>query len=174
MADYFYQPSRNIEKSLRRKITEILNAANYNNVSIVRSFREAADVKITRENQNAVIIVLCGTDSFNSSEIGSEIIERKIQLFIHICASSDGQRLDLKDIVMIGLKGGFDYYEYAIGGGDTEDAYFESGEVNDGQIIVDTISSVPINLDTDRSKLELADKYRQLITLMVHKTKLED
>jgi hypothetical protein len=169
-----YREKRNIIKSCIIAISAGLTANSYTNVTCVKSFKEFANVPLSRETKNAVICVLLGSTIRDNVEVGSNSKLRKSLILIHVKGTSGGQVEDLTDMICDYLKNGFTYYEYTVIGGVSTDASFESGPDTDGRIIVDLIDDVPVGGDIDKSQLELDDRFRTLITLHVTKTKVED
>jgi hypothetical protein len=169
-----YKESRNIEKSCIEAIKIILLEHNYDNVEVVRTFKKVYEIPFDPKKGTAVICVRIGDTSYTGMELGSNLTMREPLILIDLFTSSDGQRLDLKDILISGLKGGFDYYEYTTIGGVTEDAYYDSGESSNGSIEVNKIGDTPLDFGINKSELDPHDRYRSLITLHCFKTKLEE
>lgn len=169
-----YRPTRNIIKSCIEAVRNILANASYTNVTVVKSFKQASNTGLNSEEKNAIICVRVKDTIHEGAEVGSNLTKRKPFILIDLFCTSDGQREDLKDLLITNLKTGINYYEYTVTGGVTSDATYESGETANGKIIIDRIDDTPLNIETDKAQLELIDRYRHLITLHCSKTALEE
>ena len=168
-----YRPSRNIEASTIEKIQSILSDNSYTGVTVVLGFKRAYSISLDSKEHNAIISVRCGTTIHEGVELGSVTTKRKPLILIDIFATSDGQRLDLKDLLVANLKGGWNYTEYVITNATTSaDASINTRTVN-GKIRVESISDTPINFGIDKNQLDPHDRYRHLLTISCEKTKLE-
>ena len=168
-----YRQTRNVEKSLIEAIRVILPGNYYDNVTVVKSFKQANKVGLNSEEKNAIICVRVSNTIHEGAEVGSNLTKRKPLAIIDIFGTSDGQIRDIKDLLISELKSGIDYYEYTVIGGDTSDATYESGETTNGRLIVDDIFDEEINFGEDKAQLDIMDRCRWKITLHISKTKLE-
>lgn len=167
-----YRQSRCIEASTIEKIKDILIDASWTNTTVVKGFSRAYTIPLDPNKKQAIIAVRVGTTIHTGVELGSNTTNRKPLILIDLFCSNDGQRLDLKDLLIANLKSGWNYTEYTISGGVTSDATVGNRTVN-GKIRVSEISDTPINFDTDKSNLDPHDRFRHLLTLSCEKTLLE-
>ena len=82
-------------------------------------------------------------------------------------ATNDGQRLDLVDFILDELKSGFPYYQYETGPNTID------SKIQDGRCTIKNMDDRPVNFNTDKSSLELPDRYRHLISLTISTGKIE-
>jgi len=168
-----YRETRNIERSASQAIREILSDNNFTKVTVVKSMKEVYDLHFDPKEKEAIISVKVSNTVHQNWELGSLLTQRKPLIIISIYGSSEGQILDLKDLLCSSLKNGFDYYEYTILGGVSVDATYESGATADGKVNVETISDLEVNLGDDKSTLNIRDRHRWQINLSCSKSKLE-
>jgi len=164
-----YRISRNIEASLVKYIEEELEDAEWTNITVVKGFNNAITTSMTANS--AIISIRVGPTDPKKIEVGSNNIVKNIQVLIDLFCSDDGQRLDLKDFLVDVLKEGCTYYlwEKELVGREYQ---YKTPTAN-GNINVISIKENPIDFDTDKSKLEVHDRYRHLITLEVTTGKVE-
>ena len=155
-----YRQSRAYEASIVDHLTTQLQTS-WSNVTVKNYFPD-----IDRSDL-PIICVVAGRTQHSRVEIGSSSTRRDVQIFIHIFAENDGQRLDLKDYLISVLKDGCTYYDYIIANGQV------SSKTENGNIVVTSISDNPIDLLTEKSELEETDRYRHLIELTVRTGKVE-
>jgi len=155
-----YRQSRNIEASLIDYLTTELSAS-WTGISIEKSFSRIYDISLPS------VCIRVGDTSHTKAEVGSEATTRTVQVFIDIFASSDGQRLDIKDFIIEKIKGGCIYYDYIISGGSVQ------SKTSNGRIRVIDIDDSGVNFDTDKDKLDSHDRYRSLITLSISLGRVE-
>ena len=154
-----YRPSRNLEASTIERIETILRENHYSNVTVEKTFSRVYNTTLNPDEGNAIICIRCGDTDHDRIEIGSNSTTRKPLILIDLFCTSDGQRLDLKDLLISELKNGYDYYGYTIDNGKVQERDLK------GRIIV-TIADTPINFGiTDKTTLDIHDKYRHLISL---------
>ena len=103
----------------------------------------------------------------HEAEIGSDSTFRNPTVLIDIFATSDGNRLDLKDFLVDVLKTGMPYYEYTITNGQI------SNKTQNGRIQVISIEDTIVNLNVDKNSLDVHDRFRHLITLTISLGKVE-
>jgi len=155
-----YRPTRNCEASIIEFLRDELTAS-WTNIHIEKTFTKIYGLSLP------AICVRCGTTSYDPVEIGGNSLKREPQILIDIFASSDGQRLDLKDFVIDVIKNGCIYYNYEIESGAIK------SKVASGRIRVLNIEDTPINFEEDRNSLDIHDRYRNLITLTISTGKVE-
>ncbi len=159
-----YRTSRNFEASIIDFVNEKLDetGSGWSNINVEKTFS-----KVSSDNL-PVICIRCGVTEHTKVEIGGTSTYRTANILFDIFATSDGMRLDLKDWLIANIKAGITYYNYTIVNG------VVNSKVADGQINVIDIEDTPIDFDTDKEKLEIADRYRHLITLSVSLEKVEN
>jgi hypothetical protein len=167
-----YRPSRNLEASTIEEVERILDENNYTKVDVVKTFKRAYSINLDPKEKNAIICVRIGNTIHNGAEIGSTTTRRKPLIIIDIFGTSQGQVLDLKDLLIAELKDGWDYTEYTITGGTTSDAEIDTRTTN-GRIIVESILDTQVILSEDLASLSPHDRYRWRVTLHCHKSVLE-
>ena len=156
-----YRQSRSIEASTIERIQTILADNNYTGVSVEKSFARVYSIDLP------VICVRVGLTVHSGIELGSVTTRRKPLILIDLFCTSDGQRLDLSNLLVSELKQGFDYVEYVIVDGEV------STRTTNGCLIVESIDDVPVELGIDKSQLDVHDRYRHLITIHASKSSLE-
>jgi hypothetical protein len=156
-----YRISRNIEASIIDFLTTELQSQ-WTNIAVEKTFARVYEINLP------VICVRCGVTDHVRAEIGGDATIRTAQVLIDLFASSDGQRLDIKDYIIEKIKGGLIYYDYIITNGviDTK--------TTNGRLRIMDIDDTPIDFDVDKNKLEVHDRYRHLITLFVSLGRVEE
>jgi hypothetical protein len=167
-----YRESRNLESSTIEEVERILDENNYTKVDVVKTFKQAYSINLDPKEKNAIICIRIGNTIHNGAEIGSTTTRRKPLIIIDIFGTSQGQVLDLKDLLIAKLKDGWDYVEYKTTGGITTDATVDA-RVTNGKIVVESISDTQVILAEDLASLAVHDRYRWRITLNTSKTLLE-
>ena len=168
-----YRPSRNIEASTIETIETILSDNSYTGVTVVLGVKKVYNIPLDPKQHNAIICVRAGLSIHEGIELGSFTTRRKPLILIDIFATSDGQRLDLKDLLIANLKSGWNYTEYLITDATASaDASVGTRTVN-GKLRVERIEDTPLNFGFDKSQLDIHDKYRHLISLHCIKSLLE-
>lgn len=161
-----YRRSRNIEASIIQYLqTEIDN--DWNNITVEKTFSRVYQIPMNEKSKTACICVRVGTTAHDYVEIGSNSTKREPQILIDIFATSDGQRLDLKDYVIEKIKSGLPYYEYEIGNGQI------NTKTQNGRISVLSMEDAPIDFDTDKNLLDVHDRYRHVLTLVISINQVE-
>ena len=155
-----YRQSRNFEASIINYIQDQLETS-WSGVRVEGTFANVY------EGSMPVVCVIAGRTQHPRVEIGSSSTRRDVQMFIHIFATNDGQRLDLKDFLISVLKGGCTYYEYIVSNGQVQN------KTANGNIIVTSINDDPIDLLINKSSLDDKDRYRHLIQINVRTGKVE-
>jgi len=158
-----YRASRNIEASFIDFLTTNF-ALDWTDVTVEKSF--ARVYKIEMAKGEAVVCVRLGTTEHEFIEVGSDSTWRFPNVLVDIFATSDGQRLDLKDYIVSKIKGGLPYYEYVTTNGAVD---WSSGATEQsGRIRVLSIDDTPINFDNDKNILNKYDRYRHLLTVQTN------
>lgn len=150
-----YGVSRNIEASLIDYIRDKLVEYNWNNVSVVKSFKQASQKELP------VIVVFVDNTYYNYVGIGDRSVRREVSINIHVFATSDGQRLDLKDFLIRVLKMGVPYYEYTIENGRVASKNFITN------LFVEEITDRKMFNVEDLSSLDYEDRYRHYIRVLM-------
>lgn len=155
-----YRISRNLEASfidfLKSKLTE-----DWNINRVEKTFAKIYDIEVPS------ICIRVGDTTHSKVEIGGNATIRNVPVLVDIFATSDGQRLDLKDYIVGIIKNGLDYYEYEI-----ENGVIKTKTVN-GRIRVLEISETLIDFDTNKSELEAHDRFRYLLTFTISLGRVE-
>jgi len=155
-----YRQSRDIEASLIDYLkTEI--SVQWSNISVEKTFSRIYDISLPS------VCIRVGDTSHTKAEIGGDSTIRTVQVFIDVFASSDGQRLDIKDFIVEKIKGGCVYYDYVISGGTIQ------SKTANGRLRVVSIEDTGVNFDIDKEKLDPHDRYRTLITLSISLGRVE-
>jgi len=159
-----YRISRNAEASIIQFLeTELASA--WSKVTIEKTFARVYEIDLPAGS--AIICVRCGDAIHSKAELGSNSTTREIHVLLDIFSTSDGQRLDLKDFLIEKLKHGIPYYDYTIANG-----AIQSKTLN-GRLITLEMDESPVNFDTDKSELDIRDRYRHLIDLRLSRGKVE-
>ena len=158
-----YQISRNIESSIIDHIRQLLIDGHWLNISVEKVFAKIYSLP----EKVPGICVLGGDTVHKKAEISTNSTERIPNVMIHIFATDDGMRLDLKDYLVGELKHGIPFYKYVIekGAGKTKTA--------DGRLRTMFITERELNKGVDKSLLDTHDRYRQLISLTLSTGKIE-
>lgn len=149
-----YRQSRNIEASIIDFLTTELVTDNWT-VNVEKTFAKIYDIECPS------ICVRVGDTIHDRVEIGTTSTIRTVNVLLDIFATSDGQRLDLKDYLIDELKGGLVYYEYVVSNGTVQ------SKTANGRIRVLELDDTPIDFDVNKSDLDIHDRYRHLISLSV-------
>ncbi|MHA1437993.1 MAG: hypothetical protein ACTSPD_10485 [Promethearchaeota archaeon] len=160
-----YGISRNIESSTIDYLTTEINA-NWNRVIVEKTYSRAYNVNM---DENAVICIRVGDTRHESVELGSKSTTREPFILIDIFGQNDGNRLDLKDFIVDKLKHSWDYYEYEIENGEVKNKVATNYKLIAKRPIIDK----ELNTGTDKSKLDIHDRYRHLITVTLILGKVE-
>lgn len=160
-----YRPSRNIESSIIQYIEEQLTLGGWSDVHVEKNFARVFGLPLPS------ICVRAGVTVHEKVELGSDATTRNPQVLIDIFATSDGQKLDIKDFLVEKLKGGCVYYLYTTKK-DGRETVIDTKTAN-GRIRVLDIDDTPIDFDVDKEKLEVHNRYRHLLTLSISLGKVE-
>ena len=156
-----YRISRNLEASfidfLKNTLTE--SPYSWSGLNVIKGFAHAYELA------TPTIAVRAENTVYDKVEIGSNSFTRTVQVFIDIFASDDGQRLDLKDSIIECLKSGLVYNEYTI---TKSGRTATSSATPNGRIRIQSVDDTAINFNIDdKSKLDVHDRYRHLLTCQV-------
>jgi len=158
-----YRISRNIEASIIQYLQTQLVSDGWNDVSVEKTFSRVYSSEISVP----IICVRISDTIHEHIEIGSNSTRRTPLVLLDIFASSDGNRLDLKDYLISKLKHGCSYYEYTIVNGQID------SKVLNGKIKTIGISDTIVDLAIEKSNLDPKDRYRHLISLNITLDKVE-
>lgn len=156
-----YRISRNLEASIIKFIEAQLVLASWTGINVTKTFAKVYSLSLPS------ICVRVGDTAHEKVEVGSDSTKRDAQVLIDIFAENDGQRLDLKDFLIDILKGGLVYNEYTIVNGAISEI------VPNGRIRVLSISDTPLDFNTGKSDLDVADRHRHLLSLSVSTGEVE-
>ena len=155
-----YRISRNLEASIIDYVrTEITGA--WSNIHVEKTFARIYDIELPS------VCVRVGTTTHEKVELGGDSTVRTPNILIDIFATSDGQRLDIKDFLIEKLKAGLPYYDYIISNGKT------TSKTENGRIRVLNIDDTPIDFDVDKNSLDTHDRFRHLLTLSISLGRVE-
>ena len=155
-----YRTSRAIEASLIDFLKPLL-VTSWSGISVEKTFARIYDISLPS------VCIRVGDTSHAKAEIGADSTIRTAQVLIDIFATSDGQRLDIKDFIIEKIKGGCIYYDYVISGGSVQ------SKTANGRIRVMDIDDNGVNFDQDRDRLDVHDRYRHLISLSISLGRIE-
>lgn len=160
-----YRQSRNLAATLLDHFTTEINLA-WSNVEVVKSFQDAQSTNLT--NPKAVVCIRTTNTEYLEVEIGSELRYRQPLIIIDIFASSDDQRIDLKDFIISKLVT-MSYYEYTVTNG------VVSLKTEAGKLIIlpSDIKDTMVNLNVDKASLSTQDKNRHRISVKLKLNKVE-
>lgn len=162
-----YRISRNIEASIMNFLEDEFSTAGWNNIAIEKTFSRVKGIQMNENTGTGIVCVRVGLTEHDKIQIGDNATQRFPQVFLDIFAINDGQRLDIKDFLVEKLRGGLPYYEYVIVNGEIDT------KTQNGRIRVMEILDTPINFDEDKSRLDIHDRYRHLLTLTVSLGRVE-
>jgi len=166
-----YRTSRSIEASLIQYLEAELVSGGWSNISVEKSFNRVYDLAVGGASKKAVICVRLAETDIARGEIGSDSMIKNVMVLIDIFASSDGQRLDLKDFLVSKLIIGCVFYNY------TTVQSGRSTSVNtktaDGRLRILNIDDTPVNFEVGKSELDVHDRYRHRLNLSISRGKLE-
>lgn len=163
----FYRVTRNLEASLIKFLEEQFVNENWTGITVEKSFLRAYTLAMKMDTMEAVLCIRASKTDRKRIEVGSDDLLRSQLILIDIFATNDGQREDLVDFIITILKGGFPYLEIQ-----TEKSVSTS-EIENGRVTILNIDDEPVNFSTDKSALDLPDRYRHLISITVSTGKVE-
>jgi hypothetical protein len=146
-----YRISRNIEASLIDWLTTELSDAGWTGIGVEKSFSQVYGGTLP------CILIEQDPEDDTKLEIGSKTWLKNFFINIRIFATSDGQRLDLKDFITDLLEDDIDYYEYVITSG------VVSSKSLEGRISILEVTRNEKELKNTEN-LEKEDKYRHIIS----------
>lgn len=162
-----YRVSRNIEASLIEHIQAELASALWTGISVEKTFSRIYEIPVnTFQKQGAICIRLEDT-THQQAQIGDDSTVILPLVLIDIFATSDGQRLDLKDFIVSTLKNGLSFYEYQVSGDSV------SSRTLNGRIRITNMEDTPVNFGVEKSLLNVHDRYRHLISLTISLGRVE-
>jgi len=149
-----YRVSRNIEASLIDRITEDLVTDGWSGIRVEKAFAEVYKGTLP------CIVVNVLEIRPKKLEVGSKTNLKYFTVNIRFFATSDGSRLDLSDWMLDKLEDDTDYYTYTITNGEV------TSKVLSGRIVLTRWFENRKEL-TNTENLELADRYRHLLSFEV-------
>jgi len=155
-----YRTSRNIEASIIDFLKENFDD-DWTGISVEKSFARIYDITLPS------ICIRTNVTSHDKAEIGENSTKRTVQVLIDIFGSDDGNKLDLTDYIVEKIKGGCPYYIYTISHGIIQ------SKTASGRIRVTSIEVTPVDDNTEKSKQDVHDRFRNLITLSISLGKIE-
>lgn len=164
-----YRISRNIEASIVDFLTEeFAESGGYSNISVFKTFKKVYGLQMDVNKGHAAVCVRASTSRLPKIEIGTNAILRTVLVMLDVFATSDGQREDLKDFLIDVCKEGIPYYQYEVSG-DTV-----ASKVPSGYLRVSIDNDAPVNFNTDKTALDVHDRYRHALTLKVCTSQVEE
>ena len=155
-----YRKSRSIEASIIDYLNTELSAS-WSGINVAKTFAEVYTVSTPS------VCIRVGSTDHTRAEVGDDATIRRSQVLIDIFASSDGQRLDIKDFIIEKIKGGCIYYDYVIADGAVQ------SKTANGRIRVFIMSEEGVDFNTEKSTLDPHDRFRHLISLEVSLGRIE-
>lgn len=113
------------------------------------------------------VCIRVGDTIHTKVEIGDDVTIRDVHVLIDIFASSDGQRLDIKDYIIEKIKGGIPYYDYEVENGQIKT------KIENGRIRVLIMDETLVNFGTEKQTLDVHDRFRHLIDLTISLGRVE-
>jgi hypothetical protein len=150
-----YRISRNIEASLIDWLTEELEDGDWTGIRVEKSFSQVYKGTLP------CILIEQDPEDETKLEIGSKTWLKTFFINIRIFATSDGQRLDLKDFITDLLEDDIDFYEYVITNGEVAQKTLA------GRIVVLKITRNEKELKNTEN-LESVDRYRNIISVQCY------
>lgn len=160
MSTVTYGVSLNIEASIIDYLTSAL-AVDWSNVSIGKNFERVYELSLP------CICIRTNVTMHEKLQLGSYVTVRDTNVLMDIFATNDIERANLKDYLITKIKGTIPYYEYVI-----EDGAVDT-KTQDGYLTVTNIDDSPINFTDDKTKMDIHDKYRHVITIKLISNKVE-
>lgn len=156
-----YRISRNIEASFIDFLKPLL-LADWGFDRVEKTFARIYSIELPS------VCIRVGDTIHSKAEIGDDATIRDVHVLIDIFATSDGQRLDLKDYIVEKIKNGLEYYDYEITNG------IVSNKTQNGRIRILSIDETLINFGTEKQDLDQHDRYRHLIDLTISLGRIEE
>ena len=162
-----YRVSRCIEASLIDFLQSAFTVANWTGITIEKSYTRAYTLAMNSNTGATVVCVRASDTNRKRFQIGTDDLLRSQLVLIDVFATSDGQRLDLVDFIVDSLKSGFVFYNYVTNGNATPT------KTANGRCTIQSFEDTPVNFGVDKSGLEVQDRYRHLISLVISTGKVE-
>jgi hypothetical protein len=150
-----YRESRNYEISIKDAIEKAFDVNNYLGINVVRTHSQ-----VNAKTLPCVVYRIL-TTTHNRVEVGDASTYRVPTVIIDIYANNDGQRLDMKDILISELKKGIRLYEWEVVDGENV------GKRQIAILIVKIVGDEELYPNAEKNALEKVDRYRHRITLDV-------
>jgi hypothetical protein len=159
-----YRTTRNIEASIIEFIREILEST-WTNVNVEKSFAKIYEISLPS------VCVSSENTVYNKIQIGDNSFERNVSIIVDLFCENDGQRLDLKDTLIEGLKDGCPYYDYTTTKvGRTTNV---TSNPQNGRIRILKVIDTPVNIDIEKDKLDVHDRFRHRLSLTISLGRIE-
>jgi hypothetical protein len=159
-----YRTTRNIEASVIEFLREILEST-WTDVKVEKSFAKIYEISLPS------ICVSSENTVYNKIQIGDNSFERNVNVIIDLFCENDGQRLDLKDTLIEGLKDGCPYYDYTTTkAGRTTTV---TSNPQNGRIRILKVTDTPVNIDVDKDNLDVHDRFRHRLSLTISLGRIE-
>lgn len=155
-----YRISRNIEASFVDYLKENLQL-DWNINRVEKTFSRIYSIELPS------VCIRVGDSIHSKVQIGDNSTIRNVHVLIDIFATSDGQRLDMKDYILEKIKNGLIYYDYEIENGQIKH------KTQNGRIRVLTIDETLINFGLDKNDSDVHDRFRHLIDLTISLGRVE-
>lgn len=163
-----YRPTRAIEASVIDFLQEAFAEANWNNITIEKTFKNIyTKLAIEPNKGKPAICVRVLTSKVPRIELGTNAYWRTALVMIDIFGTSDGQREDLKDFIIDRIIKGVPYYKYTINGDET------FSKVRVGRLRITIDGDTPVNFNTDKSSLAVMDRYRHALSCSATMSQIE-
>jgi len=150
-----YREGRNIEASVIDWLTAALTSAGWTGIRVEKVFAE-----IYKGSLPAICIEQ-NPEETTKLEIGSKSWLKTFSINFRVFATSDGQRLDLKDFLVDLLENDINYYVYTVVNG------IISSKVLSGRLIIREITRNEKEL-INTENLSQEDKYRHVISVRAY------
>jgi len=157
-----YGMSRNIKKSTLEFIQDVFIQGDRSDVNVM--YESARD----SESELPNITIQLSTQRDNSIECGSRSSLRNVLLIVDIRAKTEGDKLDLTDLLKSKMKHGWPYNKYEITNGKITSSHRK------GRIEVKSEDNSPVDLGVEKSRLTLSDRFRQRLTFKVATNIIEE
>ena len=163
-----YRPTRAITASIIDYLKqEFSSEGGWKNIRVQRTFKEIYDLNLDSNKHEAAICVRIISNKLPRVEVGDNAYWRTALVMIDIFATSDGQREDLSDYVANKMIKGVPYYKYDIRGDEV------LNRVQIGRLRVTIDGDTQVNISTDKSQLQVSDRFRHAITCSVTMSNIE-
>ncbi len=164
-----YRPTRAIEASVIDFLQQAFAAADgWKNITVEKTFKNVyANSTFEQNKGKPVICVRVLTSKVPRIELGTNAYWRTALVNIDIFATSDGQREDLKDFIIDKIIKGVPFYRYLIKG----DEILSKIQIGRLRIVID--GDAPVNFNTDKSHLDVIDRYRHSLSLSATMSQIE-